>query len=175
MTFKGGDHIDCDMVGPKTELTSLLGNALQSALYWIAEKPSRMARTTLYVGRVGEVTARKVRRPGEMITLGQAETNFLNNENDVRVYRGRSDAAGKKGDKGAYMEALEKLEARRRRRFRGGPPPRAAETPVVDYGDITPIQRERKGEAPRQIEAVSTRDDLGYPAAPDDEEDFKDN
>ena len=101
-----------------------------------------------------------------MITLGQAETNFLNRENDVRVYRGRSDAAGKKGDFDLYMEAVEKLEAHRRRRFRGGPPPRAAETPV---------REERKGEAPRQIEAVSTGDDLGYPTAPEGEEDFRDN
>jgi len=61
MTFRRGDHIDCDMVGPAEMMPELLGKALQSTMYWLVErggKPtsrrSRQPHTDVYVGRVGQ-------------------------------------------------------------------------------------------------------------------------
>ncbi len=55
MSIRRGVHIDCDMVGTKAgDLPDLFAAALQSSLYWLAEKPKRQLATNVWVGRAGE-------------------------------------------------------------------------------------------------------------------------
>jgi hypothetical protein len=59
MTFKRGVHMDCDLTemggGQKggTDMGRLTGLAIQSVLLWLAEKSSRKARGSVWLGRVG--------------------------------------------------------------------------------------------------------------------------
>jgi hypothetical protein len=83
MTWRRGDHIDCDMVGNSPQaLTELLGKAIQSALYWVAEKPQRRmsgkGACTIYVGRVGDPGLYLVWKPGSAVNLETVTANLEN-------------------------------------------------------------------------------------------------
>jgi hypothetical protein len=54
MTTRRGVHLDCDFTGEREiDLPDLLGNAIQSTMYWLAQKPKRINKTKVWVGRVG--------------------------------------------------------------------------------------------------------------------------
>jgi hypothetical protein len=81
MTWRRGDHIDCDMVGVAPEdLAELLGKAIQSALYWVAEKPQRRmmgaGQTAIYVGRVGDPGLYKIWEAGRPVSLATVNVSL---------------------------------------------------------------------------------------------------
>jgi hypothetical protein len=74
MTWRRGEHIDCDMVGNQAnDLSELLGKAIQSSLYWVAEKPQRRqvgrGRTSIYVYRVGNNRLYRIWSPDQPVSL----------------------------------------------------------------------------------------------------------
>lgn len=77
MTWRRGAHIDCDMAlqHPK-DLLQALSRALQSALFWVAEKPGRQADTRIYVGTVGAKGLYLVWQPGEVVSIDVASANL---------------------------------------------------------------------------------------------------
>ena len=78
MTFRRGSHLDCDMkADDPRKMPELLGRAIQSSLYWLAEKDSRrMKRTRIYVGRVGSPELFLAWAPGQALTLNQVMANL---------------------------------------------------------------------------------------------------
>lgn len=57
MTFRRGSHIDCDFTSDDpAELPELLGEAIQSSMYWLKERPDRHRgrNASFWVGRAGE-------------------------------------------------------------------------------------------------------------------------
>lgn len=81
MVWRRGDHIDCDMLGEGPEdITEMLAKAIQSSLYWLAEKPSRRqegkAKTTVYVARVGQNKIFTAWSPGDEVSVAQVKDNL---------------------------------------------------------------------------------------------------
>ena len=81
MTWRRGDHIDCDMVGKSpADMTMLLGKAIQSALFWVAEKPQRRmigkGATSIYVARVGQAGLYLAWEPGQAVNLATVTANL---------------------------------------------------------------------------------------------------
>lgn len=81
MVWRRGDHIDCDMLGEGPEdITEMLAKAIQSSLYWLAEKPSRRqegkAKTTVYVARVGQNKIFTAWSPGDEVSVFKVQENL---------------------------------------------------------------------------------------------------
>lgn len=145
MTFRNGTHIDCDMVGPANQLTRLIGQALQSALYWTVEKGPRFADSSIWVARIGEPEVRIVRRPNTQLTVGQAIDNLLDDNNGF-VWTNRATTDQQVGnDVAAYADALENLEKTRRLRRGRGPSPASASAEPTE---------EETGEEPEQLPSI---------------------
>ena len=76
MSFRNGDHIDCDMEvrGPR-QLTFLVAKAIEGMLLWLAEKESRSMRiSTINIAQVGTrayrtLWSRDARSPMNVTTL----------------------------------------------------------------------------------------------------------
>jgi hypothetical protein len=77
MTWRRGSHIDCDMTEkrPKDALRAL-SRSLQSALFWVAEKPGRMKSNRIFVGTVGTPGLYLVWKPGQPVSLDQVAQNL---------------------------------------------------------------------------------------------------
>jgi len=74
MTWRRGYHIDCDLTGTQPfDLSDLLGKAIQSAMYWVAEKPKKRAKgpgaASIYLARVGDAYIYKLWDPSRPLTL----------------------------------------------------------------------------------------------------------
>jgi hypothetical protein len=55
MTFRHGVHIDADFIGAEPgDIPRLLGQAIKTTLMWLVEKPGRLKKTDVYIGRVGQ-------------------------------------------------------------------------------------------------------------------------
>lgn len=82
MVYKHGTHIDADRVGKSPgELPELLGQAIQSTLFWLAEKGSAAGwkgrrRMTVFVGRVGHPYLFTALRPEDPLSVGQVSGNL---------------------------------------------------------------------------------------------------
>ena len=77
MTYKRGVHMDCDMKGP--DMGRLLGQAIQAALLWYADKPTRRVGGKLWVSRVGDNQAIEVWSssvPSDPISLSDVARNL---------------------------------------------------------------------------------------------------
>lgn len=146
MTFRNGTHIDCDMVGPKDQLTKLIGQALQSALYWSVEKGPRFADSSIWVARIGEPEYRIVRRPNTQISVGQAIDNLLNEDNGLNWTNRATTEQQINNDRANYADALEKLEKDRRLRRGRGPAPVAPESSDVGESDETAMTVSEEGD-----------------------------
>lgn len=91
MTFRRGTWVDCDMISDNPlAMSELLGKALQSSLYWLAEKPRRGLTANLWVGRVGDSYLYLAHSAGQRISLNQASKNLK------RGMGGGADAEGYK-------------------------------------------------------------------------------
>lgn len=115
MSYRRGTHIDCDMVSPRQEdLGELLGRALQSALYWVAEKPQRSSVTEVWVGRVGQPDLYLALGKGQTITLAQVSANLEAAKRGEAGFRlpifqsPRAQRSGTENDVIAYTEAVRK-------------------------------------------------------------------
>jgi len=137
MSFRRGTHIDCDMTSRDPEaLPALLGRALQSAMFWMVEKPRRLAVTDVWVGRVGQPDLYLALRRQDTVSLAQASANLRKAEEGVAGYRvpiyatTREFEQAKVNDTAAYRDmAQERLgpEAARERDTTRPPPGRKAE------------------------------------------------
>jgi hypothetical protein len=83
MSIRRGVHIDCDMLGERAgDLPDLFAAALQSSLYWLAEKPKRQPATNIWVGRVGETAFYNAWQPEDWqtgpLTLQRVFDNLQN-------------------------------------------------------------------------------------------------
>ena len=77
MTWRRGSHLDCDMVADRPEgLLQAFSRALQSAVFWVAEKPGRAAKTKIYTGHVGGTGLYLVWKPGDPISLDTVAANL---------------------------------------------------------------------------------------------------
>ena len=77
MSWRRGVHMDCDIVADNPKLLfAALSRALQSALFWVAEKPGRKKSNKIYVGTVGQQGLYNVWSPGEPLTLQQIAENL---------------------------------------------------------------------------------------------------
>jgi len=93
MTIRRGVHLDCDMEGPQGVV---LGRAMQSVLFWLAEKGKRQD-VSVYLGRIGSPVLYLLwRHPdpisiasmqGKLRTLGEKEVvaNY-HEERDIEAY-----------------------------------------------------------------------------------------
>jgi hypothetical protein len=114
MTFKRGVHMDCDMVGP--DMGRLVGTALQAALLWLAERPSRKVGARVWVGRVGERELYLVwegRTADTPISLAGVKDK-LRGQAAVKPGAYTSEDAG--SDAQEYVEAVKALRGRETRR-----------------------------------------------------------
>ena len=105
MSWRRGVHMDCDIVAdaPKM-LFEALSRALQSALFWVAEKPGRKKSNTIYVGHVGGGGLYKVWAPGQPLTLQQVAENLKKSKASGYAISVR--AAQAQRDREAYDKAL---------------------------------------------------------------------
>lgn len=88
MSFRRDTHIDCDLVGDSPEeMPEILGKSLQSAMFWVVEKPRRLPVTDVWVGRVGQPDLYLALRRGETVSLAQAASNLRKAEEGVEGYR----------------------------------------------------------------------------------------
>lgn len=100
MTWRHQTHLDCDLIGTEdSQLLGLVGQALQATLYWLAERPKRLVKTRVYVGRVGESAARLAWASGMPLSLATLQTNLA--KPPELVYSG-----GGTPDVTAYVRAL---------------------------------------------------------------------
>lgn len=130
MTWRRGDHIDCDMVGSDPgDMVELLGKSIQSALYWIAEKFDRRGEgrsaVTVYVARVGESGVSIAWKPGDKVSIEQVTQNLQSKPQPVTV-----EAAV---DIAKFLRAEEAYNAgnfkpKRGTKTRAAPPPRQQQT-----------------------------------------------
>lgn len=72
MTFRGGVHLDLDVAPTDPQqlgLGRLVGQALTSALLWIAERPKRRFGTPIYITRIGSGALTLALAPGDPLSL----------------------------------------------------------------------------------------------------------
>ena len=112
LTYRRGSHIDCDMRGPPSEMAGLLSRAIQSSLYWVAQKPrKRQVNTTIWVGRAGAPALYKAWEPGQPLSLSAVTAN-LKKANDRLAGWSLPIAPSERGQddqKEAYSAAWERL------------------------------------------------------------------
>lgn len=142
MTWRHGAHIDCDLVGESpADVLRMIGRALQISLYWLAEKPKRLVRTRVYVGRVGEPGLRVVWLPGDPVSVDMMVQNVKKGE--VRAYDGGPQ------DVEAYRAAMKSMFG-------------ADSAPVSRFAQKTPTpKRTREAEAPEGAPEASPRPGRG--------------
>lgn len=130
MSIRRNTHIDGDLV-PIKGMTpvELVGKALQSALYWIAEDKKRQEgrkATTLYVGRIGRPQIAVAWAPNEPLTLEQVQKNLgrsIDGVSAARVVRLNGYSADQ--DIQSYVSALANLKQAPPQEAAPPPPPRA--------------------------------------------------
>lgn len=137
MSFRRGTHIDCDMTSRNPEaLPELLGRALQSAMFWMVEKPRRLSVTDVWVGRVGQPDLYLALRRQDNVSLAQAAANLDKAKAGVAGYRvpiyatNREFEQAKVNDIAAYRDMAQSQigpEAARERDPTRPPPARKAE------------------------------------------------
>lgn len=117
MTYKRRTHVDLDLVGKgPAELAELLGKAIQSALYWIAEKKQRAgiginkSGTRIYVGRAGDPDLILIWQPGEDLSLARVTEN-LKSGRRIPLYGDNITDQKRlaKSDREAYFKAVAAL------------------------------------------------------------------
>lgn len=153
MTWREGAHLDCDLVGrPRLQMA---GEALQSALLWLAEKPHRLKKTRIYLGEVGQGQLSLVWQPGMPVSLAAARSQLLKSE-ITRYASGAADvtAYGRamKGQYGALQAPTPKKKAPRaprvpRRRGEPSPPKLPGEAAEADATEATEVAEEVEPEA----------------------------
>lgn len=123
MTFRRGTRIDCDFTGTGDQVSFLLGKAIQSSLYWLAEKPGRK-NTTVYVGRVGDPFLKIAWQPrdGE-ISLAKVADSLRTEGNQINL-ASKPIGYDPRADEDAYREAVRILFSRELQQ--AAPAPRAA-------------------------------------------------
>jgi hypothetical protein len=131
MTWRRGAHIDCDMVASnRSGLLQVLSRALQSAVFWVAEKPGRKKSNRIFVGQVGTTGLWPVWKPGQKDAEGNqmplsmativANLQMARKTGALVTYQSKSEA---KQDIRNYDEALSKIGKTRHRRDPDKPPP----------------------------------------------------
>jgi hypothetical protein len=115
MTWRRNTHIDCDLVSRRPEdLPDLLSLAIQSALFWVAEKaPRRAGNTTIWVGRIGDDKLYKAWGPEEPLNLSTVARNLDEarrgeEANLLRLYR--PDPERNRAEEDRYYQAARRLK-----------------------------------------------------------------
>jgi hypothetical protein len=129
MTTRRGVHLDCDFTGEREiDLPDLLGNALQSSMYWLAQKPKRGNKTNVWVGRVGVPEISLAWDEKDMIEgVPFTVANVMKHLQDPSR-RQRMDGVDVRADKRNYETAVSHLFGKRTPvSFKPPPPPPASE------------------------------------------------
>lgn len=147
MTWRRGNHVDLDMLAPQpNQLMQVLSRALQSALLWVGEKPSRGDQTHIYVGQIGTDSLIEVWAPGQPLSLATVAANLQRGRNNAvpwtKSFKDASDEIE------AYAQAAAKIKKSIR------PPPVAVE-PVVE--EVEKVVEEAPSVALAAIEAATGR------------------
>jgi hypothetical protein len=103
MTFRGGVHLDLDVVprGDRTTLGLILGLAIQSAALWAAQKDRRLRDTRILVGRIGTGIVKAIGLPNDVNALTWDEVQkSMESGPSLRVFQ------DPKKDREAYLAAL---------------------------------------------------------------------
>ncbi|MDP3939197.1 MAG: hypothetical protein Q8R92_13825, partial [Deltaproteobacteria bacterium] len=166
MNFRRGTRIDCDLSGSAQQVSFLLGKAIQSALYWLAERPGRRESTIVYVGRIGDPILRVAWEPSDgVISLQKVAASLRRADRQVNL-----STAGYQPDDD---EALYVRVAQRRLAEHASPPP---PSPVETEPPPSPLEvaglfrggKKKKGGKKSATEPVSV-----MPLAPPTEESGK--
>jgi hypothetical protein len=103
MTFRNGTHIDCDMeAAPGQSFGKLLGKAIESMVFWLAEKPIRMKRIlSVNLSVISSQSYRTLWQPGWTLNVGKMIQ---------RAYEGDAKTSGKLPDNlKSYSEAIARV------------------------------------------------------------------
>lgn len=112
MSFRRGSHIDCDFTSDNVgDLPGLVGQAVQSAMYWLQERPAknRGRHTTLWVGRVGETRLYNAWNAVMDNEKSFSVSSILNNLRDGGRSVSVLTSSQAKEDEKRYNEAVSKL------------------------------------------------------------------
>jgi hypothetical protein len=88
MSYRGGYHVDCDMlVSTEQPFSFFLGKAIQGMMLWLAEKPIRVQRLKggLHLGRIGSAKTRQLWAPGTQLDVASMLRSAYEGETTLRL------------------------------------------------------------------------------------------
>jgi hypothetical protein len=174
MTWRRGNHVDLDMVARHPgELMQVFSRALQSAVLWVGEKPSRGDRAHIWASQVGRNGLIKVWEPGQPLSLATISANLQRGQQNAIPWADTTREATDEVD--AYKDAAKKIrravraptKAEQEQQAPGSPTPAQAAAaafvatapvaaPALSVPETTSIRTEPKGEG-KTVRAVASK------------------